>query len=115
MTTNKTLRPWGNYIIIDDGPYYKVKKITVNPGQKLSYQLHHKRSESWTIIKGSGIVVINDKKYNVDYGDNIQIPVKSKHRIFNNTDNLLEFIEVQTGEYFGEDDIVRIKDDYNRI
>ena len=115
MNKNKTVRPWGNYSIIDSESDYKVKKITVNPGQRLSYQFHNKRSESWTIIKGSGIVIINDKKLHLNYGDSIQIQVKSKHRILNNTDNLLVFIEVQTGEYFGEDDIVRIKDDYNRV
>lgn len=115
MIRNKTDRPWGNYIIIESELNYKVKKITVNPGQRLSYQFHNKRSESWTIIQGSGIMVMNDNEYQVNYGDSIQIPVKSKHRIHNNTDNLLVFIEVQTGEYFGEDDIIRIKDDYNRI
>ena len=110
-----TQRPWGRFIVINDKPEYKLKIIEVNPGHRLSYQYHIKRSEVWTIVKGSGEVIINGEKSIVKYGDCIKINHKSKHRIINNTESLLVFIEVQTGSYFGEDDIVRIEDDYKRI
>jgi len=107
-------RPWGKYIVIEDCPNYKLKKITVDPGQRISYQYHKKRSESWTITEGSGEVIIDGEKISVNYGDIIKINTGSKHRVINNSSSILEFIEVQTGSYFGEDDIVRIEDDYNR-
>tara|TARA_B100000575_G_scaffold46581_1_gene33742 strand:- start:30839 stop:31192 length:354 start_codon:yes stop_codon:yes gene_type:complete len=107
-------RPWGRFIIVHEEPTYKLKKIEVNPGHRLSYQFHNKRSESWTIVKGSGEIILDGEKRSIKYGDCIQINKKSKHRISNNSDSLLIFIEVQTGTYFGEDDIVRIEDDYLR-
>ena len=109
-----TQRPWGRYIVVDNEASFKIKIIEVNPGHRLSYQYHTKRSEVWTIVQGSGEVKINGKKSIIKYGDCVKIDQNSKHRIFNNTDSLLVFIEVQTGSYFGEDDIVRIEDDYNR-
>lgn len=108
-------RPWGKYTVIKDESNFKLKIIEVNPRQRLSYQYHNKRSEVWTIVEGSGEVVIDGKKNSLKYGDCIKIDKKSKHRIFNNSDTILKFIEVQTGSYFGEDDIVRIDDDYNRV
>ena len=108
-------RPWGKYTVIKDESNFKLKIIEVNPGQRLSYQYHNKRSEVWTIVEGNGEVVIDGKKNSLKYGDCIKIDKKSKHRIFNNSDTILKFIEVQTGSYFGEDDIVRIDDDYNRV
>lgn len=107
-------RPWGRFFVIHDQSTYKLKRIEVDPGQQLSYQYHHKRSESWTFVLGSGIVTIDDKKIEVKEGDTVLIPIKSKHRVTNTQDDVLVFIEVQTGSYFGEDDIVRISDDYNR-
>ena len=107
-------RPWGKYEVLYDWTDCKVKKITVNPGQRLSYQYHKKRSETWVIIQGEGIVTIEGKDKNISKGDTIIIPVTSKHRIENIGNDKLIFIEIQTGEYFGEDDIVRIEDDYNR-
>ena len=107
-------RPWGRFFVIHDQSTYKLKRIEVDPGQQLSYQYHHKRSESRTFVLGSGIVTIDDKKIEVKEGDTVLIPIKSKHRVTNTQDDVLVFIEVQTGSYFGEDDIVRISDDYNR-
>ena len=93
----------------------KVKKITVNPGQKLSYQYHHKRAEVWTVVSGTLTIILDDEKVFRTYGETIRIPLGAKHRAWNETDEVVEFIEVQTGTYFGEDDIVRISDEYNRI
>jgi len=112
---SKEERPWGEFFILIEEKNFKLKKIVVNPYHKLSYQLHNKRSESWTIIKGEGKVILDDKIIEVKYGDIIKIPLKSKHRIINDSSEKLIFIEVQTGTYFGEDDIIRIEDDYNRI
>ena len=110
----ETLRPWGKFCVLLDDDNCKVKKITVNPGQALSYQYHHKRSEDWVFTEGTGVVTINDKQINVSAGEKVHIPVLSKHCNRNDSDKTLEFIEVQTGEYFGEDDIVRINDIYGR-
>ena len=108
-------RPWGKYEVLLDDPTTKVKRITVNPGQKLSYQYHHKRQECWIVIKGNLTIVLDDEKVFREYGESIRIPKGAKHRAWNQTDEIVEFIEVQTGTYFGEDDIVRISDEYNRI
>jgi mannose-6-phosphate isomerase len=107
-------RPWGFYEILLETEYAKVKQITVNPGQKLSYQYHSKRKEFWTIIKGTATIILDDEKILVAQGESINIPLGAKHRIMNETDSTVIFIEVQTGSYFGEDDIVRIDDEYGR-
>lgn len=112
---DKEIRPWGVFYIIADEKNYKIKRIEVNTGARLSYQYHLGRSELWLIIEGKAKVTINgvDKYYNV--GDSITIPVKSKHRVENYSNQKLVFLEVQHGEYFDENDIVRIKDDFNRL
>lgn len=115
MNKKNDIRPWGKYFVIKDEDNFKLKIIEVNPNSRLSYQYHNKRSECWTIIKGKGIVTINGKEQNINYGDSIKIKQGDKHRIYNNTNSKLVFVEVQTGKYFGEDDIVRIDDDYNRL
>ena len=107
-------KPWGYYEILLDAENTKVKRITVNPGGKLSYQYHHKRSEHWVVIQGTASVIVNDNGKVVEAGDSIYIPVGFKHRVSNEGETDLVFIEVQTGEYFGEDDIIRIEDLYNR-
>lgn len=107
-------RPWGRYFVLADETHYKLKRIEVNPGQRLSYQYHHKRQEQWTVIEGTATVILDDTEYTVNYGESIFIPLGAKHRIENRTDSPVVFIEVQTGTYFGEDDIVRIEDDYSR-
>lgn len=107
-------RPWGEYQVLEDAPSHKVKRITVNPGGRLSLQYHHHRAEVWTIIKGTGTITINEVIKDYKVGEVAQIPQGAHHRIENRTDQPVQFIEVQYGTYFGEDDIVRIEDDYNR-
>ena len=107
-------RPWGMYEVLLDSDECKVKRITVAPEQKLSYQYHHKRAEVWTCTKGRLSVVREDILYVLQPGETINIPQGAKHRAYNDTMEIAQFVEVQTGTYFGEDDIVRIEDDYNR-
>ena len=107
-------RPWGTYEVLLDSVYCKVKRITVSPGQKLSYQYHFKRQEQWTVVKGNLTIILDDEKVFRALGESIKIPLGAKHRAWNETDEIVQFIEVQTGTYFGEDDIVRIEDEYNR-
>lgn len=107
-------RPWGRFYVLHDQPTYKLKRIEVDPGERLSYQYHHKRSESWTIVNGIGSITLDGNVKDYKQGETILIPQGVKHRIENKTNKTIVFIEVQTGSYFGEDDIVRIEDDYNR-
>jgi mannose-6-phosphate isomerase len=107
-------RPWGMYEVLLDSPECKVKRITVAPNQKLSYQYHHKRQEQWTVIKGNLTIILDGEKIFRSPGESIKIPLGAKHRAANETDEIIQFIEVQTGESFDENDIVRIEDDYNR-
>ncbi|XGC80059.1 mannose-1-phosphate guanylyltransferase/mannose-6-phosphate isomerase [Bdellovibrio bacteriovorus] len=107
-------RPWGYFEILKDTENFKSKVIRVNPHSQLSYQSHAKREEHWTITKGSGEVVLNDEVIQVKAGTHIHIPLGAKHRMRNTSNEMLEFVEVQLGTYFGEDDIVRYQDDYKR-
>ena len=107
-------RPWGSFENLLDEPYSKVKRIIVKPGQRLSYQYHHHRTEHWVIVQGDGIVTLDDNEYIFGEGKVVEIPVGTKHRVENKFDKNLIFIETQTGTYFGEDDIVRLEDDYGR-
>jgi mannose-1-phosphate guanylyltransferase/mannose-6-phosphate isomerase len=107
-------RPWGQFEILRDESYFKSKIIRVEAGQKISYQSHSRRAEHWIIIKGQAVVVLDDKEIVLNQGQHIFIPQGSKHRIQNLTQSVVEFIEVQIGTYFGEDDIVRYQDDYGR-
>jgi len=111
----KEARPWGKFFVLHDENSYKLKRIEVNPGGRLSYQYHHKRSEAWTIVEGIGTITLDGVVSQYHKGDTILIPQGVKHRIENKGREKVVFIEVQTGSYFGEDDIVRIEDDYNRI
>ena len=106
--------PWGTWEVLLDESDYKVKRITVQPNQRLSYQTHAKRKEHWFVVRGKAVVTLDGKKRRLSMGDFLDIPIGSAHRIANSTNEALVFIEVQTGEYFGEDDIVRLKDDYGR-
>lgn len=108
-------RPWGNYIVLLDDKTCKVKKITIHAGQSPSYQYHFKRNEHWIVTKGKGVLKLNDEDRELKEGDVIFIPKLSKHQFRNVSDTDLEFIEIQTGEYFGEDDIVRLEDKYGRM
>jgi mannose-6-phosphate isomerase len=107
-------RPWGMYEVLLDSPECKVKRISVAPESRLSYQYHFKRQEQWIVTKGILTIILDGEKVFRELGESIKIPKGAKHRAWNETDELVQFIEVQTGEYFGEDDIVRVEDDYNR-
>ena len=114
MQNYKESRPWGTFENLLDEETCKVKQIIVRPNQALSYQYHYKRSEVWTIIKGTGIFTIDGEERYAGPGKVFIIPALAKHRIKNTGEKELMFIEVQHGSYFGEDDIVRLADDYNR-
>lgn len=114
ISIEKEERPWGRFFVIHDEPKYKLKRIEVDSGERLSYQYHYKRSEAWTIISGVGTITLDGKTKDFKSGQTILISQGVKHRIQNKTMEKVVFIEVQTGSYFGEDDIVRIEDDYNR-
>tara|TARA_B100001778_G_C18587624_1_gene630688 strand:- start:674 stop:1018 length:345 start_codon:yes stop_codon:yes gene_type:complete len=107
-------RPWGKFEVLIDSDYCKVKRITVYPGGRLSYQYHYKRGEVWTVVAGVATMTLGDSVGYYHYGDTILIPQGTKHRVENTGQDDLVFIEVQHGTYFGEDDIVRIEDDYDR-
>lgn len=109
------IRPWGEYWVLDDADTHKVKRILVNPGGRLSLQYHFKRSEVWTVISGVATITINSEVKDYVHGDVAIIPQGAHHRVENKTNEPVILIEVQLGTYFGEDDIVRIEDDYNRI
>ena len=108
-------RPWGCFAVLEERNAYKVKRIEVLPGKRLSYQKHEKRSEHWMIVQGQAVVTLEGKEISLNAGQTIDIPSKAPHRIFNSGEELLIFIEIQTGEYFGEDDIIRLEDDFGRL
>jgi mannose-1-phosphate guanylyltransferase/mannose-6-phosphate isomerase len=107
-------RPWGYYQSVDQGSRYQVKRIVVRPGGRLSLQKHHHRAEHWVIVRGAAEVTLNGRAEHVHENESIYLPIGSTHRLANPGKIDLELIEVQTGSYFGEDDIVRIDDDYSR-
>ena len=107
-------RPWGGFSVLEDCPTHKVKRIWVHPGQRLSYQRHVKRSEHWIIIEGRARVTLDGRDVDLQADQAVDIPVGAAHRIANPGVDLLTFVEVQRGEYFGEDDIIRLEDDYGR-
>ncbi len=112
---HKTVRrPWGSYTVMQTGPMYKIKRIEVNPGAKLSHQLHHHRSEHWIVVAGTALVTNGERRYNVHVNESTFIPMSTKHRLENPGKVSLQIIEVQNGEYLEEDDIVRFDDDYGR-
>ena len=114
MNTNKVLKPWGYYKTIYGDENTQVKIICIAPTHRPSYQYHFKRTETWVVVKGEGIMTLDDKTTSVKKGDVIFVPKEAKHRIQNTGVEDLIFVEVQMGEYFGEDDIVRVSDDYSR-
>jgi len=107
-------RPWGTFTVLDEGSDHKVKRIEVLPGKRLSYQKHAHRAEHWVIIKGTAKVTLNDEEISVPSGQAIDVPIGAAHRVENPGTELLVFIEVQRGSYLGEDDIVRLQDDFGR-
>lgn len=110
----KVHRPWGSYQSVDNGERHQVKRIIVKPGQRLSLQKHYHRSEHWIVVRGAARVTVNETVKTVHENESIYIPMGAVHRLENPGKILLELIEVQTGSYLGEDDIIRIEDDYRR-
>ncbi|HZS48513.1 MAG TPA: phosphomannose isomerase type II C-terminal cupin domain [Blastocatellia bacterium] len=107
-------RPWGSYEVLEDLDGFKVKKIIVNPGHRLSLQSHKRRSEHWVITSGEALVTLNDGQHRLAPNQYIHVPSGARHRVENPGSEPLVFIEVQCGDYLGEDDIVRYQDDYQR-
>jgi mannose-1-phosphate guanylyltransferase/mannose-6-phosphate isomerase len=108
-------RPWGSYTVLEDEADCKVKRLTVKPGQVLSLQLHHRRSEHWTVVHGTAKVRVGDKEFLLNRNESAYIPMETLHRLENPTNSDIHLIEVQCGDYFGEDDIVRLEDKYGRV
>ena len=107
-------RPWGSYTILEERESYKVKRIDVLPHRRLSYQRHEKRSEHWVVVEGEAVVTLEGKEIRLSPGQSVDIPRMAPHRILNPGPVPLIFIEIQKGEYFGEDDILRLEDDFGR-
>jgi mannose-6-phosphate isomerase len=107
-------RPWGSYTVLDEGDGYKVKRIVVNPGQRLSLQRHARRAEHWVPVSGAGLAVIDGVEIALVVGDAVDVPTGATHRAIAGPDAPLVFVEVQRGGYLGEDDIERLDDDYGR-
>ena len=107
-------RPWGSYTVLEEDRGFKVKRIEVLPGKRLSYQKHAQRAEHWFVVEGTAKVTLDDEEITVRAGEAIDIPIGAAHRVENPDEGNLVFIEVQRGSYLGEDDIVRLQDDYGR-
>lgn len=114
MSIERDERPWGMYEVLAEGEDYKVKRIVVHPGHRLSLQMHQRRSEHWVIVAGEAIVTLDDKEIRLRANEEALVPVRTKHRVANPGTIPLVFIEVQCGDYLGEDDITRFEDDYAR-
>jgi mannose-6-phosphate isomerase len=114
-TEREDHRPWGYYCVLADEPDHKVKRIVVYPSQRLSLQRHSRRAEHWYILQGEAIVTRNEEEMCLCSGQAVDLPKGAWHRIMNPGHEDLVLIEVQTGEYFGEDDIERVEDDYDRV
>ena len=108
-------RPWGSYTVLEDADDCKVKRLVVKPGHVLSLQKHHRRSEHWTVVTGTAKVRIGDEEFLLERNESAYIPMDTLHRLENPTEKDLALIEVQCGDYFGEDDIVRLEDRYGRV
>lgn len=108
------LRPWGSFTVLEEGSRYKIKRIEVKPGHRLSLQMHHHRSEHWIVVSGTAKVVCGEKEETVYSNQSTYVPQCTSHRLENPGVIPLILIEVQNGEYLGEDDIVRYQDDYSR-
>jgi len=107
-------RPWGRWDVVFAENDYRVKRISVRPGARLSYQTHRQRSEHWLIVRGSALATLDGKEIRMKPGDALDVPVGAAHRVANTGAEELVILEIQRGAYFGEDDIVRLHDDYGR-
>lgn len=115
VSHRKVFRPWGWYDSLERGPGFQVKRIGVNPGASLSLQMHHRRAEHWVVVTGTARVTNGEREFDLVANESTYIPIGTRHRLENRTDAPLEIIEVQTGDYLGEDDIVRFEDRYARV
>ena len=107
-------RPWGAFYVLDEKPGFKVKRIAVKPGGRLSLQSHRHRSEHWTVVNGTATVTVGEKVMDLDRGQSVDVPLGAKHRLENLGKDDMEIIEVEFGDYLGEDDIIRYDDIYKR-
>jgi len=107
-------RPWGRYEVLEEQPGFKVKVLEVKPGERLSLQRHSRRGEHWVVVEGIADVVCGENEMKLRKGEHLHIPPETNHRLGNSSQQPLKLVEVQLGEYLGEDDIVRISDDYDR-
>ena len=112
---NTVHRPWGTYTVLEEGPGFKIKRIEVKPGASLSLQMHHHRSEHWVVVSGSAKVTNGDHEVTLKANESTYISAGHKHRLQNIGTDIVVMIEVQTGSYLGEDDIVRFEDIYGRV
>ena len=110
----KVHRPWGSYEVLDEGPGFQVKRLIVDPGAASSLQTHRRRAEHWVVVRGTARVTVGEERYELRENESTYVPRGSVHRLENAGDSPLEVVEVQTGDYLGEDDIVRVRDDYGR-
>jgi mannose-1-phosphate guanylyltransferase len=115
LTHRTVIRPWGSYTVLEEGPAFKIKRIVVKPEASLSLQQHQHRSEHWVVVKGTAKVIIDKKEYLLQTNESTFVPMGTPHRLSNTTQSDLIIIEVQTGLYLGEDDILRLEDTYGRI
>ena len=115
MIGESAVRPWGSWHVLDEGDGYKVKRIVVEAQQRLSYQTHEHRAEHWFVVTGKATCVIDGATTLLGPGQSVEVEVGQPHRICNAEDEVLILIEVQRGAYTGEDDIVRLEDDYDRV
>lgn len=115
MAYQPEVRPWGDFLVLDEGPGYCVKRIRVAAGHRLSYQRHRSRSEHWYVVSGAGLATLDGAELRLEPSTAVDVPVGTAHRLANDGAGDLVLVEVQTGEYCGEDDIVRIDDDYGRL
>lgn len=113
-TIERTERPWGWYEAVSEAPGNKIKRIRVHPGQQLSLQKHHQRSEHWVVVQGTARITLDERQFDLQQGQACDIAVGQVHRLANLTQEAVEIVEVQFGNYLGEDDIVRLQDDYGR-
>jgi mannose-6-phosphate isomerase-like protein (cupin superfamily) len=113
-TVERTQRPWGWYETVSEVSGNKIKRIQVAPGQQLSLQKHSQRAEHWVVTQGTARITLDDKVFDLTIGQHCDIAIGQVHRLANLTDGVVEIVEVQFGSYLGEDDIVRLQDDYGR-
>ena len=112
MRINKRL--WGNFCVIFKGPDYQAKRIEIKPGLRFSLQWHRKRAETWVVAEGRGVATLGKKEIKVMRGSVVRVPIRQIHRMHNTGKKPLVFFEIQFGNYLGEDDIIRLQDDFNR-